>query len=127
PPFQSSAKEAARGTHRKLKNLGITSKGKGKAPLNFGGQAKELWCEGGERKFVETMIHESKNYSKQCLWFTTLISKKSNLGPLKQLLSQIKVEEQRVVDISHRQRQSRLAWTFLSRSEQREWSLRWTK
>lgn len=126
PPFHSSAKEAQRGTQRKLKNLGI--KNKGKAPLNFGGQGNELWCVGGEKKFVETMIEESKNYSEQCLWFTTLISKKSLLGPLTQLLSRNKVAQQRVVDMSHGQRQSRfLAWTFLAPGEQSEWSLRWTK
>lgn len=126
PPFHSSAKEAQRGTQRKLKNLGI--KTKGQAPLNFGGQAKELWCEGGEKKFVETMIEESEKYSKQCLWFTTLVSKKALLGPLGKSLSRIKVAKQRVIDMSHGQRQSRfLAWTFFSPGEQSEWSLRWTK
>ena len=45
PPFHSSREEAEDGTLRKLSSLkGETVK---KAKLNFGGNANELWCEGG--------------------------------------------------------------------------------
>lgn len=49
PPFHSSKEEAEEGTLRKLSSL----KGKkvSKAQLNFGGNANELWCEGGELRF----------------------------------------------------------------------------
>jgi 23S rRNA (adenine1618-N6)-methyltransferase len=46
--------------------------------LNFGGHNAELWCEGGELGFVDSDDIESK-YPMQCLWFTTLVSKKENL------------------------------------------------
>jgi 23S rRNA (adenine1618-N6)-methyltransferase len=46
--------------------------------LNFGGIIC-LWCEGGELGFVTQMIYESAKYPMQCLWFTTLVSKKENL------------------------------------------------
>lgn len=62
PPFHSSKEEAEDGTLRKLSSL----KGKKvtKARLNFGGNANELWCEGGELRFLLTMIEESRNYRK---------------------------------------------------------------
>lgn len=126
PPFHSSEAEARKGTERKLRNLGL--KKKGRDALNFGGQSRELWCPGGEGAFVRRMIDESVDYGSRCLWFTTLISKKSLLGALTERLRALKVVEQRVVDMSHGQRQSRfLAWTFLSQDEQRAWRSRWTK
>lgn len=46
PPFHRSKEEAEEGTLRKLSSLkGEIVK---KAKLNFGGNANELWCEGGE-------------------------------------------------------------------------------
>lgn len=57
PPFHASAEEAAEGNRRKRRNLGHA---KSSAPaLNFGGQASELWCDGGELAFVRRMIEES--------------------------------------------------------------------
>ena len=50
PPFHSSLEEAQEGTLRKLSSLNhkkITT-----PTLNFGGQNTELWCEGGEERFV---------------------------------------------------------------------------
>ena len=72
PPFHSSKEEAEDGTLRKLSSL----KGKKvtKARLNFGGNANELWCEGGELRFLLTMIEESRNYRKNCGWFTSRVS-----------------------------------------------------
>lgn len=62
PPFHSSKEEAEKGTLRKLSSL----KGKkvSKAQLNFGGNANELWCEGGELRFLLNMITESRKFRK---------------------------------------------------------------
>jgi len=80
PPFHASMKEAMEGNERKRKNLGHTDS---KQPiLNFGGKNAELWCEGGEERFVQRMIIESAGFAKQCLWFTTLVSKKEHLLPV---------------------------------------------
>src|SRR5688572_14257236 len=78
PPFHESEADANAGTLRKLSNL----KGRKivKPTLNFGGKGNELWCEGGEARFVADMIRESKQFGNACLWFTTLISKQSNLN-----------------------------------------------
>jgi len=109
PPFHASAKEAQKGTMRKWKNLG---KGRS-SKLNFGGQKAELWCPGGELKFITNMIEESRDFADQCSWFTTLVSKKDNLRPLKMALKKAKVTDFKVVDMAQGQKISRfLAWRF---------------
>lgn len=77
PPFHASIEEAQKGTRRKIKNL---SGKKVKTPtLNFSGISHELIVDGGEAKFIQKMISESKVFSKNCFWFSTLVSKASNL------------------------------------------------
>ena len=111
PPFHASAEEALQGTQRKWKNLGK----KDRTSLNFGGQRGELWCEGGEKTFVQKMIHESAEYSKQCLWFTTLISKEKNLPFLKRELQKVRPARVEIINMSQGQKQSRLlAWSYQS-------------
>ncbi|NJM79722.1 MAG: 23S rRNA (adenine(1618)-N(6))-methyltransferase RlmF [Flavobacterium sp.] len=79
PPFHASREEATKGSQRKLRNLGKAKDGK--PVLNFSGQNNELWTEGGELAFITNMIYESAHFNKQCLWFTSLVSKKENLKP----------------------------------------------
>jgi len=118
PPFHASAEEAALGTERKLKNLGLK-----KSILNFGGKGHELWCPGGEKEFVKEMIEESSTISQQCLWFTTLISKKENLPDLERLLKKVKALEIKILEMSQGQKISRiLAWSFYSKEQQKEWA-----
>jgi 23S rRNA (adenine1618-N6)-methyltransferase len=112
PPFHGSAEEAQAGTMRKLKNL----KGKkiGKPVLNFGGQNKELWCEGGELRFVQNMIKESQRFAEACSWFSTLISKEANLKGVYHSLEKAKAKEVRTIQMGHGNKKSRIvAWTFL--------------
>ncbi len=118
PPFHASAEEAKAGNERKTKNLGIED-----GPLNFGGHSHELWCEGGEERFIRTMIHESKLYSKSCLWFTTLVSKQSNLKKFESTLNNIGVAQIRNVPMGQGNKSSRLlAWTYQDAAAQREWA-----
>lgn len=109
PPFHSSLEEAQAGTQRKWKNLG-----KAKAQeklLNFGGQKAELWCEGGEKEFIKTMISESVQFGQQVGWFTTLVSKEANLPFLYKQLERIKALEVQTLNMSQGQKKSRvLAW-----------------
>ncbi|GIU25140.1 23S rRNA (adenine(1618)-N(6))-methyltransferase RlmF [Shewanella schlegeliana] len=135
PPFHASLAEASEGTARKLKNLAANRAKSSKAkplastkpvgtktetPLNFGGQKAELWCEGGELQFLQTMISESHDFASQCLWFTTLVSKKENLKPAKALLAKLKAEEVKEIEMHQGNKITRvLAWTFLN-PEQRE-------
>ena len=117
PPFHKSQKDAIAGNKRKVQNL--TKQVVSKAALNFGGKNNELWCEGGEVAFIKKMIKESKEFSKNCLWFTTLVSRKENLDFIYDALEDIDVLEYKTINMAHGQKISRvLAWTFLSKEEQ---------
>lgn len=117
PPFHSSLEEAQEGSRRKWTNLGKTSaKGIGQIlpPLkNFGGQASELWCPGGEVEFIRRMIVESAKISNQCRWFSTLVSKVDNLESIYRELRKAGAEDYREQMMSQGQKTSRIvAWTF---------------
>lgn len=112
PPFHASAEEAAEGSRKKRRNLGLA---KSAAALNFGGQAGELWCPGGEVGFIERMITESAARPRLCGWFTTLVSKSEHLPRLRQSLKRVHVTDVKVIDMAQGQKKSRiLAWTFSS-------------
>lgn len=119
PPFHKSLKEALIGNTKKVRNLNKNDKAK--SSLNFGGKNNELWCDGGELKFILNMIKESKDFSKNCLWFTTLVSKKENINPIKKALKDIKAKEIKVIEMSHGQKVTRIvAWSFLDKNEKKE-------
>lgn len=114
PPFHASMEQASKGTQRKWASLG---QGKSKK-LNFGGQNAELWCPGGEIKFIARMVEQSMEFTDQCLWFTSLVSKKDNLQPLHRILGKAKVADYKVVEMSQGQKTSRfIAWTYIKRSQ----------
>ena len=116
PPFHSSSEEATEGTERKSRNL---SSGKKPMPaLNFGGQNNELWCDGGEAEFVRRMIKQSSEIPTRCLWYSSLISKKSNLYAINKALKKTNALQVRTIEMTHGQKQSRIvAWTFLSNEQ----------
>lgn len=125
PPFHSSAEEAHASTLRKLSNL---KQKKVTTPvLNFGGQNKELWCEGGEVAFISKMIQESTEFADSCLWFTSLVSKESSLKPLYAELRKAGALLVKTLSMGQGNKNSRaLAWTFLSKEKQINWSkTRW--
>jgi 23S rRNA (adenine1618-N6)-methyltransferase len=110
PPFHASLEKATKGTQRKWANLG---KGHSKR-LNFGGQNAELWCPGGEIKFIANMVEQSTEFARQCLWFTSLVSKKDNLRPLIRILKRAKVADYKIVEMAQGQKTSRfIAWTYV--------------
>ncbi|MFR9538511.1 MAG: 23S rRNA (adenine(1618)-N(6))-methyltransferase RlmF [Rikenellaceae bacterium] len=109
PPFHDSAQSAKRGSERKLRGL----KAKNKGILNFAGQSNELWCEGGERLFIERMISQSVDFKRQCEWFTTLVSSEDNLPPLRSALRKVGAQETRTIEMHQGNKRSRiLAWRF---------------
>lgn len=118
PPFHSSLEEALKANIQKRKNL-ITSQKqtalKGEAKLNFGGQKAELWCKGGEQKFIRMMIKESKFFAEQCGWFTTLISKAENIAPAQKLLRKQAAKDIQVIPMHQGNKITRiLAWRYSS-------------
>ena len=113
PPFHSSEEEACKSTTRKQRNL--SGKNKRSPVLNFGGGNSELWCEGGEKGFVSRMVKESAAFGGQCLWFSTLVSKKDNLPGIIRALKNNKALDIRIFDLAQGQKVSRVAaWTFLT-------------
>lgn len=113
PPFHASADEASKGTERKWKNLGKTPPN----ALNFGGQNNELWCEGGEEKFISNMITESEQFAEQVIWFTSLVSKKETLATLEKKLSTLPIAEYKIIDMAQGQKVSRfIAWSYFDKA-----------
>lgn len=124
PPFHGSPEEALEGNSRKRRNLGLKG-----APLNFGGQNVELWCPGGEAEFIRRMIEESAEYPTRVFWYTTLVSKESNLQGIARALVSAGATGSRKLNMTQGQKKSRIvAWTFLTEVEQSAWrKRRWAK
>jgi 23S rRNA (adenine1618-N6)-methyltransferase len=126
PPFHASYAEAQAGTLRKLSNLNHKSD---KPVLNFGGQNAELWCEGGELKFVRNMVIQSRQFAENCLWFSTIISKQSNVRNIYQYLKKAEAVEVKTIKMGQGNKTSRMvAWTFQTQDQQQTWiNKRWTE
>lgn len=122
PPFHASAEEASSGSKRKWRNLGKLDPKRKLPVLNFGGQAAELWCQGGEAAFVSRLIAESALHAQQVFWFSSLISKASNLPGVYAALKKAGALEVRTVEMAQGQKQSRfVAWTFLTPQQRQDW------
>ena len=95
--------------------------------LNFGGQNTELWCEGGEERFVRDMIRQSKQFGSNCFWFTTQISKQSHLESVYDALKNAGALEVKTITMGQGTKVSRIvAWTFLKKDQQTGWiNTRW--
>jgi 23S rRNA (adenine1618-N6)-methyltransferase len=120
PPFHASAADARTTTLRKLNNL---NQEKTSIPvLNFGGQHGELWCNGGELKFIRDMVRQSKFFSASCFWFSTSVSKKTHLTGINEALAQAGAVEVKTIPMGQGNKSGRIvAWTFLTREQQRSW------
>ncbi len=127
PPFHASLADATAGAIRKISNL--TKKKVTNPKLNFGGQNRELWVEGGEAKFVGNLIRESREYWSSCFWFSTNISKKSNLPSVYAALKKVEAVEIKTIEMGQGNKISRIvAWTFLGETQQKTWrDLRWNR
>lgn len=132
PPFHKSLQDAQQGTDRKLKNLSANKEKRGQrvqkqsskepSKLNFGGQNAELWCPGGEAAFIKNMAFESRDFARQVLWFSTLISKKENVRWMRKNLEKAGAKEVQIVEMSQGQKVSRfMAWTFKTPQQRQEW------
>ena len=120
PPFHASLADAKKGTLRKLSNL--KNKKITKTELNFGGKGGELWTDGGEKKFIINLIKQSSQFAKSCCWFSTLVSKQSNLKYIYETLDKLKVEKHKTIPMGQGNKTSRIVvWTFLNAKEERLW------
>lgn len=111
PPFFKSELDANKATSRKLKGLRSENT---EVVRNFSGTSNELWYKGGEEQFLKNYIYESSLHQNQCQWFTSLVSKKDHIRPLKVALKKLGVKATKVIKMHHGNKESRiLAWTFL--------------
>jgi len=113
PPFHASAHEAEKSALRKWKNLGKPTSPDANPKLNFGGQATELWCEGGEAGFVGRMVAESGKHRKQVAWFSSLVSREENLPEIYAALKKAGAARVETLAMAQGQKKSRIvAWQF---------------
>ena len=117
PPFHASARAAEAGAVRKWKNLGkgggLPRNAESNPKLNFGGQAGELWCEGGEVGFVCRMVAESAQRRSQVSWFSALVSREESLPEIYSALKEMRARRVETIDMAQGQKKSRIvAWHF---------------
>ncbi|SFI72757.1 23S rRNA (adenine1618-N6)-methyltransferase [Kaistella treverensis] len=125
PPFHASNEDAEKGSRRKVQNL--VKKQVKKAELNFSGLQSELIYDGGEAAFIHKMMAESKEFSENCYWFSTLVSKQSNLKGIYKTLNDFEVTGLKTIPLGTGNKSSRIiAWTFLTKEDQKKWrETRW--
>ena len=120
PPFHSSKEDAQKSTLRKLRNL--SDKKVKKNHVKFAGVNNEIIFEGGEIKFIENIVNESKLYAKNCYWFSTLVSKQSNLKKTYKLIDRNGAYFLKTIPMGTGNKSSRIvAWTYLSKEAQNKW------
>ena len=131
PPFHASLADAQAGTQRKWQQLAqgrslhknLKTSTLNSRTLNFGGQGAELYCAGGEKAFINSMINESALFSTQCFWFTTLVSATANLPSFYKTLKKVDALQVKTIDMAQGNKKSRiLAWTFFDEMQQQAWS-----
>ncbi len=119
PPFFSSEEEAKGQNVRKNNNLSNT---KNETHYNFGGAADELWCEGGEKAFIQKMVQESRQYSHKIVWFTILVSKERHATYGLKLLKSVPTAQKFVIPMGQGNKKSRLlTWTFFDVKAMKNW------
>lgn len=125
PPFHASLADAQAGTQRKWQQLAqgkSSNKNLKTSTLNFGGQGAELYCAGGEKAFINSMITESAQFATQCFWFTTLVSAAANLPSFYKTLKKVEAFQVKTIDMAQGNKKSRiLAWTFFNEKQQQAW------
>ena len=68
------------------------------------------------------MANESQAFSAQVLWFTTLISNKDNVRPMRKQLEKLGVKAIRIVEMSQGQKVSRfMAWSYMDKAQRKAW------
>ena len=126
PPFHASQADADSAALRKLSNL---KRKKTTTPIaNFQGRNSELWYQGGERRFLELMILQSSDFQTTCCWYSSLVSKHSNLERMYATLDQVGAVDVKTIPTGQGNKVSRIvAWTFLSAKQREAWAQgRWS-
>ncbi|MEY8847602.1 23S rRNA (adenine(1618)-N(6))-methyltransferase RlmF [Psychroserpens sp. XS_ASV72] len=119
PPFFKNEKEAIESNQQKLKGLGKEAK---TIQRNFSGTSSELWYPGGEKAFLHNYLFQSSKLKEHFFWYTSLVSKKEHIKSMKISLEKLNATEFKVIEFSLGHKKSRVvAWSFLSKEEQKQW------
>ena len=111
PPFYKSEAEALEATTKKLKAIDKKENG---IVRNFSGTHNELWYDGGEKAFLHNYLYESSLYKDQCVWFTTLVSKKDLVKGMYVSLKKLGATDIKTIHMGQGNKISRIvAWTFV--------------
>ncbi|MDG1729768.1 MAG: 23S rRNA (adenine(1618)-N(6))-methyltransferase RlmF [Algibacter sp.] len=110
PPFYKSETDALEATMQKLKGL---NREDAKVVRNFSGTQNELWYKGGEKAFIHNYLYESALFKTQCVWFTTLVSKKDLVKGMYASLKKLGATDIKTITMGQGNKVSRIvAWTF---------------
>jgi 23S rRNA (adenine1618-N6)-methyltransferase len=108
PPFYASLEEALKVNQQKNKNLQLD-----KNKRNFSGTASELWYKGGEKAFLHNYLYQSSLFKEQCIWFTSLVSKKENVKSMENSLLKLGATTVKIIPMQHGNKITRIvAWSF---------------
>ena len=119
PPFFKSHADALNATQNKWKGLGRSDDS---TVRNFGGTPTELCYAGGEKAFLHNYLYESSQHKLQCFWFTSLVSNIQHVRSMETSLKKLGATEIKVIEMSRGNKISRMvAWTFLTKAQQKEW------
>lgn len=109
PPFYKSLEDAQKHNQRKVRNL----QAKKREKLNFAGRSNELWTEGGEAAFIQSLAEESVQFMDQVGWFTSLIARNDSVRGITEMIDSIPRTEVKVVEMTQGIKASRfVAWKF---------------
>jgi 23S rRNA (adenine1618-N6)-methyltransferase len=107
PPFYKSAEEAQGANRRKTRNLGTN------AVRNFAGNNNELWYVGGEKAFLHNYLYQSSLFKEQCVWFTSLVSKKENVESLQKSAKKLGATDFKIIPMQQGNKVTRIvAWRY---------------
>ena len=68
------------------------------------------------------MIRQSKLNANSCFWFSSLISKSSNLRSIKEALEKVEAVDVKIIPMGQGNKISRIvAWTFHTKEQQENW------
>jgi len=110
PPFYKSEAEAIEATTKKQKGL---NREENKLVKNFSGTQNELWYKGGEKAFTHNYLYESSLFKTQCVWFTTLVSKRDLVKGIYASLKKLGATDIKTITMEQGNKISRIvAWTF---------------
>ncbi|KAK7030427.1 hypothetical protein VNI00_014171 [Paramarasmius palmivorus] len=103
PPFYGSAEEVAQSAEVKEFEPNAICTG---APV-------EMITVGGESAFVRKMIHESKEASARCMWYTSMLGKLSSVGEVVEALKEYTIDNYAITEFVQGQtRRWAIGWSF---------------